>query len=298
MTSRLWNAACLGACVGLLAACSVVDLGSARNAAGPQAAFERGLYEGYLELAESEFGEGDHPDTSTFARRAKRVSSGQRVEPEELSARGIPSGAVGDLTSARSRLMVALGATARKKSPDHAAHAQVMFDCWMQEQEENFQPDDIARCRSAFEIAMARVEDALRPPPVAEPEPEPEPVVEAEPEPVVEEPMPGPFLVFFDFDKADLTPDNQAILGAAARAARDRGAARVVVIGHADRSGPTDYNMELSNSRAAAVKEELQRLGVGSAFMGVYGRGESEPLVPTDDGVREPQNRRAEISLQ
>ena len=296
MTSRLWNAACLGACVGLLAACSVVDLGSARVATSPQAAFERGLYKGYLELAESEFGEGDHPDTSTFAKRAERVSSGQRVDPEELSARGILSGAVGDLTSARFRLMAALDATARKKSPDQAAHAQVMFDCWMQEQEENFQPDDIARCRSAFEIAMARVEDALRPPPVAEPKPEPEPVVEAEP--VVEEPMPGPFLVFFDFDKADLTPDNQAILGAAARAARDRGAARVVVIGHADRSGPADYNMDLSNSRAAAVKEELQRLGVGSAFLGVYGRGESEPLVPTDDGVREPQNRRAEISLR
>ena len=170
----------------MLAACSAINLGTARDAASPEAAFEQGLYTGYLELAEAEYGEGDHPDTSTFANRATKIAMGQIIGPEELSARGIPSDAVGDLTSARSRLLAAFDATARTKIPDQAARAQVMFDCWMQEQEENYQPADIARCRSAFETAMAAVEDALRPP-VAEiapePEPEPEPVVVVEAEP-------------------------------------------------------------------------------------------------------------------
>ena len=63
--------------------------------------------------------------------------------------------------------MAALTAGARDKAPIQAANAQVNFDCWMQEQEENFQPDDIARCRSGFTQALLGAEAAVKPAPMA-----------------------------------------------------------------------------------------------------------------------------------
>jgi outer membrane protein OmpA-like peptidoglycan-associated protein len=63
-------------------------------------------------------------------------------------------------------------------------------------------------------------------------------------------------------------------------------------------SGTAAYNQKLSVRRADAVKAELVRLGVPAASITAIGRGESNPLVPTADGVREPQNRRVEIQIQ
>ena len=67
---------------------------------------------------------------------------------------------------------------------------------------------------------------------------------------------------------------------------------------HADRSGPENYNMALSLRRANAVKDALVREGVPATAISVVGKGETQPLVPTADGVREPQNRRVEIVIQ
>ncbi len=68
--------------------------------------------------------------------------------------------------------------------------------------------------------------------------------------------------------------------------------------GHADRSGSDAYNLRLSQRRADAVAAELVRQGVNRNDIGIQAFGESRPLVPTADGVREPQNRRVEIVLR
>ena len=68
--------------------------------------------------------------------------------------------------------------------------------------------------------------------------------------------------------------------------------------GHTDTSGPESYNMALSLRRANAVKDALVRDGVPAQAIVVIGKGESQPLTPTGDGVREPQNRRVEIVAQ
>jgi OmpA-OmpF porin, OOP family len=73
---------------------------------------------------------------------------------------------------------------------------------------------------------------------------------------------------------------------------------RIVATGHADRVGPPDYNQNLSERRAAAVREALLRAGLPANQITTVGRGEEQPLVPTPDGVREAQNRRVEIALQ
>jgi outer membrane protein OmpA-like peptidoglycan-associated protein len=123
--------------------------------------------------------------------------------------------------------------------------------------------------------------------------------------PTVAPPPPAPppaqtnsFMVFFDWDRSNLSQQALATIGQAANAYKTKGSARVVATGHADRSGPENYNMALSLRRANAVKDALVQNGVPATAISVVGKGESQPLVPTADGVREPQNRRVEIVVQ
>ena len=71
----------------------------------------------------------------------------------------------------------------------------------------------------------------------------------------------------------------------------------MTLTGHTDRSGSEQYNMALSLRRAEAVKANMIRQGIPANAIVVIGKGESQPLVPTADGVREPQNRRVEIVI-
>ncbi|WP_281300792.1 MULTISPECIES: OmpA family protein [unclassified Iodidimonas] len=105
----------------------------------------------------------------------------------------------------------------------------------------------------------------------------------------------GPFIVFFDFDSTKITADAQQILQDAADAFAKYGIARVELVGHADKAGPQAYNEKLSQRRADQVKDALARIGVPDGVMTTLAKGELDPLVPTNDGVREPQNRRVEI---
>jgi OOP family OmpA-OmpF porin len=106
------------------------------------------------------------------------------------------------------------------------------------------------------------------------------------------------FLVFFDFDRSNLTPRAAAVVKEAANVAKAGQNARVTCTGHTDTAGPANYNMALSLRRANSVKDALVREGVPSGQIAVVGRGEESLLVQTRDGVREPQNRRVEIVVQ
>jgi outer membrane protein OmpA-like peptidoglycan-associated protein/opacity protein-like surface antigen len=107
----------------------------------------------------------------------------------------------------------------------------------------------------------------------------------------------GPFIVFFDWDKSDITPEAAAILDNAAAAYQQTGKAQVMLAGHADRSGSASYNVGLSQRRADAVRAYLAGRGVADGAMSTAAFGEERPLVQTEDGVREPQNRRVEITF-
>ncbi len=105
------------------------------------------------------------------------------------------------------------------------------------------------------------------------------------------------FIVFFDFDKSNITSEGQKTVNDAAATAKAGNAAQVTLTGHTDRSGSEQYNLALSLRRAEAVKAALIKQGVPASLIVVIGKGESQPLVPTADGVREPQNRRVEIVI-
>ena len=109
---------------------------------------------------------------------------------------------------------------------------------------------------------------------------------------------PPSFMVFFDWDRSNLSQQALATIQQAANAFKTKGNARITATGHTDTSGPEAYNMALSLRRANAVKDALVRDGVPAQAITVIGAGEKGLLVPTADGVREPQNRRVEIVIQ
>jgi len=104
------------------------------------------------------------------------------------------------------------------------------------------------------------------------------------------------YLVFFDWDRSNLSPQAMSTIGQAAAAYKASGNARIMAVGNTDTSGPPDYNMALSLRRAEAVKRALVQNGVPEAAVQTSGRGETSLLVQTGDGVREPQNRRVEMA--
>jgi OmpA-OmpF porin, OOP family len=106
----------------------------------------------------------------------------------------------------------------------------------------------------------------------------------------------GPYLVFFDWDNATLSDKAQQSLDAAASQYAWCGNARVLLSGHADRSGAAAYNVPLSQRRNAAVRSYLTTRGIADEAIASEAFGESNPRVATQDGVREPQNRRVEVT--
>jgi outer membrane protein OmpA-like peptidoglycan-associated protein len=106
------------------------------------------------------------------------------------------------------------------------------------------------------------------------------------------------YLVFFDWDRADLTPRARQVVSEAAQATTHVQVTRIQVNGYTDTSGTPRYNQGLSVRRGQSVANELVRDGVPRQAISIQGFGETHLLVPTADGVREPQNRRVEIILQ
>jgi OmpA-OmpF porin, OOP family len=105
------------------------------------------------------------------------------------------------------------------------------------------------------------------------------------------------FQVFFDFNKSDLTGAARKVIRAAADTAQSGHFVHVVVTGHTDTVGSAQYNQGLSERRAASVKAELVADGLSDGEISTLGVGKTGLLVPTADGVREAQNRRATIEL-
>ena len=106
----------------------------------------------------------------------------------------------------------------------------------------------------------------------------------------------APPMIFFDWDKSNLSPESMATINQAAADYKANGSAHITNVGNTDTSGSTDYNMALSIRRADAVKRALIQSGVPAVAIETAGRGQANPLVPTADGVREPLNRRVELA--
>lgn len=103
--------------------------------------------------------------------------------------------------------------------------------------------------------------------------------------------------VFFDWDSVSLTPDAATILDDVAKAALEDGEQTVQLDGYTDRAGSAAYNLAKSARMAESVRAYLVAHGVAGERIKVVAHGETDLLVPTRDGVRNPQNRRVEVTF-
>lgn len=299
--------ACLAA--GLLSGCSMgLSIGEARNVVATGSPFSTGLYHGYLDLAEMEYSEGDYGDSDYFSRQAVKSAANNPPKPKDIRGRSIPTNHQGRAIASRARLMRVLEGGGRSRWPLESARAQVMFDCWMQEQEEGIQPGHIAACRNEFLTAINRLEAALGggritvtsdtpPDPTDVP---PDQVATVEPPEGTQEgsgTAAAKFLVYFAFDRHDISPTARNTIREAAERAKKLGAKRIDLIGHADRSGEVPYNHDLSMERSKSVAEVIKAAGLDSNIVSLSAMGENMPAVKTADGVRNFRNRRVEIRI-
>jgi OOP family OmpA-OmpF porin len=254
--------------------------------------FTDALARDYQALAEAERAQGDERDATTYARRGADAAASKPTSPETVDQRAfLKDHYRSDLTQGRERLMGAFDGGGRDNAPAAAARAQTSFECWLEQASEDLQPDDIAACRQAFETAVAEVEAAV---------PAPEPVAEVPPPPPPPAPVPTqePYVIGFGLDEATLDAEARALVTQIKADTDAAPATRIMVVGHASRSGSAEHNMRLSQRRAEAVKASLVDSNVQAASIETEARGETDTLVKTGDGVREPRNRRVEVTIE
>lgn len=260
-------------------------------------AFTQALTQEYRDYVNSELTTyDDHADSLHFARKGLAAARGDMVMPEAVSDWNVKPGHAEELIVTRGRLVNVFALGAREMQPQLSAFAQARFDCWIEEQEENFQQDNISACKSQFLDALAQLEAAMPPPPPPAPEPVAEPFDVDPSQPMKVEN--AKYIVFFDWDESTLNPGANAILDAAAQEANGRDLIQIDLVGHTDTSGSRDYNQRLSMRRANVVRDAMVARGVDASLLSVNHRGEDELMVDTPDGVREPANRRTEITFQ
>ncbi len=272
-----------------------------QNAQAVGSPFTQKLTSEYRMFVDSELNDmNDHADALHFARKGLAAARGDVVAPEPVTDWNVQGGPLQELSDGRARLINVFDLGAREMKPDVSAVAQARFDCWIEQQEEGFQTNDINSCRNQFIEALNQLESAM---PARAPEPPPAPVAtdnagfDVDPNAPMK-PENAMYLVFFDFDQSTLDAGAQSVLDSVAQEVRGRSVNAVNIVGHADTSGSKAYNRKLAMRRANAIKDALVQRGVSPDMIRVDSRGEEQLLVDTADGVREPANRRGEITFE
>ncbi|MGQ0527071.1 MAG: OmpA family protein [Alphaproteobacteria bacterium] len=276
------------------------ELNSMQSASAVGSPFTQALAAEYKAYSDNEHkNTHDYPDALHFARKGLSAAEGLTVLPEPIADWNIREDYLHELSMERSRIISAFDRGARETAPQLSARVQAKFDCWIEQQEETWNQGAAPTCKGEYMAAMQELEAGL---PVAA-APMPAQTVQT----VANEynvdpgaPMKAEnamYLVFFDWDQSTLTSSAMSILDVVANEVKANPPAAIVIVGHADTSGPADYNDRLSMRRAEAVKAALIERGVPAGLIQASARGENELLVPTPDNVREPSNRRVNISF-
>ncbi len=203
--------------------------------------------------------------------KAIYAKEGKNVGPTHLESWSIEPDKLPELEKARHRLVRALKSGAREIAPKMTAFTQAHFDCWVEEQDENWQKDDIATCRSEFYKGMADVELMLMG--------------------GVEKTKPS-HMVFFRSNSFHLTAAGIKVIDKVAEIIQKmKYAHHILLVGRTDMKGDLKHNKQLSKHRAMAVKKELIRRGVSPHFIAIKAEGETPgPKV-------DAHNRRVDILI-
>jgi OOP family OmpA-OmpF porin len=281
----------LSSCAMLIGACTT-ELQKSQAAPPPTGSeFSRDLSNYYRASAQNQWdGQTDFQASERFARKSMASGRGETVPPDNVVSNGPGVRLAPELDSARARLITALNNGGPTRAPNALARAQGAFDCWLDEASDPIlvgSPPNpstvdpwlqakVRNCRDAYYSAMAEVDGAG----------------------AVVPPRQQAYITFFDWNQSTVTPAGMTVLKAVSDNVRGGGTAEVIVTGNADRSGTNAYNMGLSQRRADAVKAILTRDGVSPQAIVTIAKGDTQPLIATADGVREPQNRNVAVIIK
>jgi len=205
-------------------------------------------------------------NSTAYINKAQAAENGAEVAPWSPEALGVPAD---EDTMKIYDELVAVIAENKAERPAECARAQAMWDQWLEAlRNDNGCPDPEdarAMLREAVIACRGSTESA--------------------------------FVVYFGFDRYDLTDRARQTLDATVAAVRKMSATALSVVGHTDTVGSLEYNQTLSERRARTVAQGLVERGVPAGDMTLAGRSWTEPAVDTGPNVREPLNRRVEITL-
>jgi len=274
---------------------SVFDTRSGLDLEANGIAFNQALYSGYAELSEDRSdawlgADWDFVDGELFNHKARTAKKNSVVLPDEPMDRELSEEQAATFQDAIERLRSGFDRGGRYLAPQDAATAQVKYDCWIEATEDG-RVGDAEACRAAFEQAMAALESQANYALTDIDYSTPAPAMAAA------TPSQMQFITLFNFDSTEYAPGNQTVVREALDAALANPNTALRIVGHADRSGPVAYNQTLSERRANRVIEELVSGGVDPVRISGEAVGETQPLVPTADGVREEGNRAVVINL-
>ena len=228
--------------------CGGLKYNEAKSLQPKGSAFTQELYKNYIALSKGDYDAGNYRNSDRWAEAAAERRGGAAPKPTQVSDWRLPSNVVPEMTTARQRLQSVLDrARQRRARRDRKGAGRLGLLGRAAEHRLLFLPADIAACRQYFSDYIAKAEAALAPSPA--------PAAAAKPEPGRD------YLVFFDLNKATLTPEGKKIVADAVAHATSVGAKAVKVVGYTDLSGTPRYNLNLSVRRAEAVEAELAKLG-------------------------------------
>lgn len=261
----------------LLASCTTAKLEELRQVSPQGSAFNVALAREYLAFSNSEAEQYDWVDSYHFADKGLKAAYNHNTLPEQPDDWNIEEKYLPELRKARIDLTEKLKDPAVKEGKAMiAARTQYFYDCWVEQQEEAWQTKDIAECKEGFKANMAQLEEEQNTPLARS----------------------TAYMVFFDHDKAVLTPEGHQVLSSIIEDLVASPETEVLLHGHTDASGSDGYNMRLSEARALAIREALMAEGISEKHITYFAFGETDLRVQTADGIREPANRRVEIFLE
>lgn len=281
----------------LLAGCT--NLAKLKRAEFTGTEFDNALASEYLAFSSSEADQFDWVDSHYFSRKGLEAASGFTPSPELPETWNVPEDSLPRLTLARGQLLTVLTSDERLRLPQKAARLQLLYDCWVEQEEETWQNDHIHACQEDFYSTLKEFKaftEGTAPIEVEKGE-----VMNEQTETVIadvsDDGKPTNFIVFFDFDNADIPTASQHVIDKVKGALDRFYNYNVTLEGHADRAGTEMYNENLSQRRAVNVKQALVESGVEKSAIGIKYYGEGKPHILTEDGIREQLNRRVVIQI-
>jgi OmpA-OmpF porin, OOP family len=281
------KSACLAliALCGLTACANTESLDALRTATPTGTPYTIALTKNYTAYAEELAADYEWDASSYFAQKGLRAAQGESVAAESPSAWQLPADVAQPLDAVRERLTRAVG-TNTTTQPEIAASAMLAFDQLIALHDANAPVDAITEQHGVLDALLVKLEEAYA---ASETAPPPPPTIASEIRRTV---------LYFPLDGDHL---GESALGALSELSREVAApntSAIAINGHADRVGGDDYNLHLSERRARVVLKALEKAGIAASRMQHFAFGESDPAIPTEDGVQEPKNRRVEITIE